>query len=179
MKDKLTSHTDFEILNDYLLLTCRDPLVFTMDHSGLREEFAKELARRQIIAPEVQQITVYQQPITRLLKFKINHQDADDWLEEHTSQIETKGFQITSYGDESVGLYDICYSLEGEFIFENAFHMNEFIGELQTAFEVICGDRPEIITYESVKAINEYELEMAKSEKEFLENKMEDSHGND
>ena len=58
------------------------------------------------------------------------------------------GYYINHFGDPSVGLFDQRWELKGEFVFDDQEEEDEFISKTQDAFELVCGERVGVESFE-------------------------------
>ena len=68
-----------------------------------------------------------------------------------SGQIQTAGFFVDFYGDESVGIYDQKFTVQAEsatFIFDDDREVEEFKELLADAFEIVTGERCGVETFE-------------------------------
>lgn len=62
--------------------------------------------------------------------------------------IETKGFILFFTGDPSVGIFRSHWEVDGEMYFDSQADFNEFVEKLKDAWEIVCGERVGVITFE-------------------------------
>lgn len=67
---------------------------------------------------------------------------------------------ITALGDPSVGISPITWTLEGDFIFEDQEHLEQFKDNILIAFENAFDDVVELNTVEELDAQYQEELKM-------------------
>ena len=71
--------------------------------------------------------------------------------------IQTKGFIIIFAGDPSVGIFSSRWEVDGEMYFDSQEDFDEFVEKLKDAWEIVCSERVQIITFESYQQSLEQE----------------------
>ncbi len=71
--------------------------------------------------------------------------------------IQTKGFIIIFAGDPSVGIFSSRWEVDGEMYFDSQEDFDEFVEKLKDAWEIVRGERVQIITFEAYEQSLEQE----------------------